>query len=77
MIANATQGRIRSVLGEHLIVSLIVAMVAVAGLAGYPALKASTEGTAAREQVRVNMPFVAAAALESGSSAQSTSPSSP
>jgi hypothetical protein len=79
VIANVTQGRVRSTQGEHLVVALIVAMVTLlVALAGYPAFKATTEGTAAKAKVRVNMPLVAAAELENSSpSPQSPSLSSP
>ena len=63
----------RSILGEHLIAVLVVAIVVLGMLTAYPALAAETKGTAARAQERVNMPLVVASQLDD----QPASPNTP
>jgi len=70
MTANNTHGHHRSIVGEHLIAVLVVAVVVIGMLTAYPALASDTKGTAARAQERVNMPLVVASQLDD----QSTSP---
>lgn len=72
MNGRATRGGITSALGEHLVAALLVLTVVVSLLAGYPALKAQTEGTAERVQTRMHRPFVEAYLLENGTYATTT-----
>jgi len=73
MTSNNTHGHMRSILGEHLIAVLVVAIVVLGMLTAYPALAAETKGTAARAQERVNMPLVVASQLDD----QPASPNTP
>jgi len=73
MTSNNTHGHMRSILGEHLITVLVVAIVVLGMLTAYPALASETKGTAARAQERVNMPLVVASQLDD----QSASPHTP
>lgn len=73
MTSNNTHGHIRSIVGEHLISLLVVAILVMGALTAYPALAAETKGTAARAQERVNTPLVVAAQLDD----RSTSPQTP
>lgn len=73
MTSNNTRGHISSILGEHLIALLVVAILVIGALTTYPALAAETKGTAERAQERVNTPLVVAAQLDD----QSTSSYAP
>jgi hypothetical protein len=64
MTANNTHGHLRSILGEHLIALLVVAILVMGALTAYPALAADTKGTAERAQERVNMPLEVASQLD-------------
>jgi hypothetical protein len=63
MTANSTHGHLRSIVGEHLVALLVVAILVMGALTAYPALVADTKGTAAQAQERVNMPLEVAAQL--------------
>jgi hypothetical protein len=58
-----SNGRLRSLLGEHLIVLLVVAMIVVGSLVTVPSLMAQTKDTATHMQDRVNQPLTVAAEL--------------
>jgi competence protein ComGC len=63
MNANSN-GRLRSLLGEHLIVLLVVAMVIIGSLVAVPSLMAQTKDTATQMQDRMNQPLTVAAELD-------------
>ncbi|MEX2612702.1 MAG: hypothetical protein WD380_03920 [Gaiellaceae bacterium] len=64
MTANNTHAHVRSMLGEHLITLLVVAILVIGALTAYPALAADTKGTAERAHERVNMPLELASQLD-------------
>jgi hypothetical protein len=57
-------GRLRSALGENLIVLLVIAMVMLGALISVPSLMAQSAGTATKAQERVNLPLTIAAELD-------------
>jgi hypothetical protein len=64
MTANTQHGDIRSILGEHLIALLVVAILVVGAVTAYPALATNTKATGVRAQDRVNMPLEVASQLD-------------
>lgn len=56
--------RLRSALGEHLVVVLVVAMIIVGSLAAVPSLMAQTADTQTQVQNRMNLPLTMAAELD-------------
>lgn len=60
MTTSETSGRLRSGLGEHLVVLLIVAAVIVGAITFLSALEAEAHRTADRAQERVDLPLVIA-----------------
>lgn len=56
--------RLRTALGEHLVVLLVVAMIIVGSLAAVPSLMAQTADTQTQVQYRMNVPLTMAAELD-------------